>query len=330
MNQLSERAAALSAVLQAGEGWIGEGTLCRMLGHSRPELMAAVAELQGEGFPVRSVHGLGVRWKPWPEEYDLAELAALSGMKVCLFDQTGSTNDVARQLLAQGEAGPVLVVADAQTAGRGRMGRAFSSPAGTGIYMSLLLTDQRVLTHSGLITAAASVLVGSSIQKLTGVRPRIKWINDLYLEGGKLCGILTEGVAGGESGTLSGVIVGIGINFRTDLSQLPQEVAETAATLADRLPMGLTRSDLICSIARGMVQKLPVFLESRSFLPEYRRQSCVLGRRVRVLPAGGDPYEALAVAIDEDAALIVEGPQGRQRLATGEISIRFLEKEDLL
>lgn len=263
------------------------------------------------------------KWENNRDQYRYQGLTDLTGVPVYLFDTTSSTNDVAKQLLSQGQRGPLLVLADSQTAGRGRLGRQFASPSGTGIYMSILLTDQRILQHASQITAAVSVLVVEAIRQVTGVQTQIKWINDIYLEGKKLCGILTEAVAG-QSG-VHGVVIGIGINFRTQLALLPPDVASTAATLADYLPDGVMRSDLVGCITRKITEELADRLEQRTFLPDYRRWSCVLGRQVMVHPAGGEAFPALAEEIDDEAALIVRTAAGRQRLSTGEISIRFVE-----
>ena len=148
--------------------------------------------------------------KPFPNENMLRH--ALGDLDLFLYPVIDSTNDEAKRLIKSGTTPPFLVAANEQTHGRGRQGKSFYSPADTGIYMSLVLSFSDGESISK-ITVIASVAVCKAIEKLTGLKPEIKWVNDVYLNGKKICGILCESVIGGTD--LTPVIIGVGLNLST-------------------------------------------------------------------------------------------------------------------
>ena len=238
--------------------------------------------------------------------------AQFCDVTVRVFDEIDSTNTEAKRMALDGFAGEALLVAHSQTAGRGRMGRNFYSPAQTGAYFSILHTLNAPLYDAVAITSAASVAVMRAIRTLAGIQTDIKWVNDLYYNGRKVCGILTEAISIGES---THVIVGIGINL--DTTDFPEELAAIAGSLNTRIDT----ANLIAEIYR----QITLYLKdssNREWLEDYRKHSMVLGKRVSWGNAES-MQTGVAESIDEDGALIIEDESGNLiRLHTGEISIR--------
>lgn len=226
-----------------------------------------------------------------------------------------STNAAAKAWLARGNKGSALFAAAAQTAGRGRMGRSFFSPAGSGVYFTLVQTMGLKNAAGGIVgvTCAAAVAVLRAIRALCGVECEIKWVNDLLYRGKKVCGILTETVTEGDQ---TAILVGVGVNLRS--AKFPPELT-TAGSLEDE---HTPRAELIANVAERL---LACFTDPdpAAWLSEYRRHSCVLGRRV-VFWKAGEPIEATALAIEADGGLRVETGQGIEVLRTGEITLRLI------
>lgn len=249
----------------------------------------------------------------------LSEALAERGIAAVLFDSVDSTNSAARRYAADGGAVPALFAARTQSAGRGRMGRSFYSPAKTGIYATLLIdiTDDASSTAIGL-TSAAAVAVARVIERYTGLRGEIKWVNDILLDGKKVCGILAESFCAGEKRLAA---VGVGINIST--SVFPPELEGMAGSL--RLE---DAEALIPTMTAAVGCELyDVYSELRGgnghVMEEYRRRSAVLGRRV-TFSRNGVSEGGTAVGIRDDGALEVVLDNGEHRLlSSGEISLRM-------
>ena len=184
--------------------------------------------------------------------------------------------------------------------------------------MTLVLHPRAELAGALSVTTMASVAVARAIRRLTGQTPGIKWVNDLYLDGKKICGILTEAVTDVETATVQSLVIGIGVNIRT--REFPPELAGIGGALQRE---DLSRARLAAEIAN---QLLPMVrdLGDRSYLEDYRRWSLVLGREVQVL-IQGQAYPALAMAIDDRGGLVVRKPDGEElTLSSGEISLRLV------
>ena len=235
---------------------------------------------------------------------------------VFAFEEIDSTNEEAKRMARNGFDGTALIVADRQSAGRGRMGRSFYSPAQTGAYFSILYTPTTPPDGIVSITSAAAVAVMRAIRDLTGLQTAVKWVNDLYLDGKKVCGILAESMI--CDGRVQ-VVLGIGINLST--ADFPRELVGIAGTLGTT---ALSREELIARIYNELEGYLTDPTD-RGWLADYRAYSCVLGRRV-TWTEHGEAHEGDAVAIDDDGALLVAREDGQpHRLATGEISVRILK-----
>ena len=233
--------------------------------------------------------------------------------RLCLFEEIDSTNAEARRCLINGEEGCVLYLANRQTAGRGRLGRSFHSPE-TGVYLSLLFPLTAALPSAVSVTCAASVAVMRAIRRVTGIQTEIKWVNDLYRGGKKVCGILTEAATIGDRTNL---IVGIGINLRS--SEFPPELCKIAGSLnADTA----SKDALVIAILQELIPWLQ-HPEDHSWLEDYRRFSCVLGKHVTWME-NGIASHGVAVGIDGHGALTLQTDSGEHHtLRTGEISLRL-------
>lgn len=286
---------------------------------------------------------------------ELAAAGAAAGVslpdagKLLVFDEIDSTNaELLRRLASAGNlheadgslsaAGKdmhlLLAAASTQTAGRGRVGRKFYSPAGNGIYFSFVHVPRGAVTDPAAYTAGAAVAVCRAVEALFGVTAQIKWVNDVYVRGKKICGILTEGFSAPGSGRIEAAVVGIGINIHAGPS-LPPELAQKAGgILADGDASSVTRSRLL---ARCLAELFLLLGEGAGSsgadsaaaavpaIDEYRRRSLLTGRNVIVSAIADDrasQYEAHVLSVTDDAGLLVQLADGSQRvLRSGEVTL---------
>ena len=302
-----------------GEDVSGQA-LAERFGVSRSAVWKAVNALRAAGFEISSTPNRGYRLRPEDDHLSAAGVRAAlgeacAGLRVRVYETLDSTNQEAKRLLAAGEPCPMLLLAEEQTAGRGRRGRGFYSPAGEGLYMTLALQPRAALSQATLLTAAAAVAVAQAVEALTALACQIKWVNDVYLDGKKLCGILTEASGSFEADALSSVCAGIGVNVRT--RDFPEELAGRACSL---WPRAVSRNHLAAEIAVRLLN-FAADLGAREFLEEYRRRSLVLGKAVTFTRDGGE-RRALAMGIGENGELIVRYDDGREEaLNAGEVRL---------
>ena len=232
-----------------------------------------------------------------------------------------STNTHAKELARQGAAAGTVIIAQAQSAGRGRLGRSFHSPADTGLYFSLILRPDCKPEQLMHLTCAAAVAACDAVERACGLRPGIKWINDLTLEGKKLGGILTELSFGGD-GRVSSAVIGIGINVKKE--SFPRELQPIACSLADFAPQP-ELSALAAELMLSLEEMSRSLLSDRAGLMDRYRKDCITtGRQVRII--GADSIRAgLAEAIQDDGSLQVLFDDGqRKTVNSGEVSVRGL------
>lgn len=245
-----------------------------------------------------------------------------TGKKTFFYESLSSTNERAKQLAAEGTAvHGALVLAQEQSAGKGRQGRSWESPAGTNIYMTLVLKPRMAPEHICGVTLVAALAVRQAIQKRYCIDCRIKWPNDLVVHGRKLCGILTE-MSTGKDGT-GYVVVGIGINANTAGFSGPLQ--RTASSLLLELGEPVDRMELaagVCSCFEPLYEQFEQ-AESLSFMKEEYNEALVNRKeRVRVLEPGNE-WEGEAIGINEDGELLVRKEDGRIRaVISGEVSVR--------
>lgn len=217
-----------------------------------------------------------------------------------------------------------IFVAESQTAGRGRLGRTFVSPAKTGIYISLIYAPEGGINNPAQVTAFSAVAVCRAIKKLFPVEPKIKWINDIFVNGKKICGILTEGSTNFETGLIESAIIGIGINIYDNPQVFTEEVAIVAGGITNNQSQNsITRAELSAQVAAEVFSVLEENTET--IMAEYKQLSFLLGKTVSVHPIIGDTlsvYEAKVIDIDNNAGLIVSLADGTNKtLNSGEVSL---------
>lgn len=243
--------------------------------------------------------------------------------RVAVFPSLASTNATAKQMAAQGAQNGSVVIAERQSEGRGRLGRSFFSPDGTGVYMSLIVRGTLQVIDATRLTTAAAVATARAIEAVAGRAMGIKWVNDIYLDGKKVCGILTEGGICSGKGMLDYAVIGIGINVAPPKGGFPDEIADIAtAVFADANTANGMREALIAEILNHLMPSLEN-LTSPDILAEYRRRSTVVGQRVYVHRVDEPARAALAMEIDNDFRLLVRYEDGTtEALDSGEVSIR--------
>ena len=238
------------------------------------------------------------------------------------FDTLDSTNTYAKQLAQQGAPHGSVILAGSQSAGRGRMGRSFHSPAGSGIYMSVILRPQCAAQQLMHLTCAAGCAMCDAVEAVCAVRPGIKWINDLVLERRKIGGILTE-LGFSSDGSVDYAVVGIGINCNHRPEDFPDELQAIASSLrivtGKAVDTAVLTAAMICAMERLSRQLLP----QAEIMARYRRDCLTIGKQVQL--HGSLSGSALALDVDDSGALLVQRSDGTvQTVQSGEVSVRGL------
>lgn len=240
--------------------------------------------------------------------------------KLNIFDEVTSTNDVLREMAISGAPDKTVVLASSQTKGRGRLGRSFFSPNGSGIYMSLLLRPQIDIADIPLITPLTAVVVCEAIEQIFSVSPQIKWVNDLLLNGKKICGILTEGVFTSD-GKIDYIIVGIGINLNPPKDGFPSDIENIAGAVTCDYNED-KKEKLIEKILQIFNERIAKF-STKDFVSIYRKKSAVIGKDVTVI-LGESKTSAKVLDISDNCELVVRYENGKtEELSSGEISVRL-------
>ena len=239
--------------------------------------------------------------------------------KIIILDSVDSTNNYLKRLAGEGAPCGQIVFARSQTSGRGRLGRSFSSPAGTGIYMSWLIRPDGKPEDILPITCHVAVAVSDAIYKCCGIQTDIKWVNDLQINRRKVCGILTEASIVG--GRLSYVIVGIGINVNTQEEDFPPEIKDIATSLFTETGKKYDIDQLLIAIVHEL-RKLPINGSNDYYLKNYIKRNVIPGNFVRIITPLGEK-KAEALCINSDFSLKVRMEDGTEEdLASSEVSIR--------
>lgn len=315
----------LAMLRERPDQFISGEALASGLNVSRTAVWKAVEQLRREGYPISSVNRLGHRLSSGSDvltEEGIRSRLTVPGLQVRVFPTISSTNTVLKQLASEDAPAGLALVAGEQTAGRGRLGRSFYSPSGSGLYLSLLLRPELEASDAVKLTACAAVSVAEAIETLADVHLEIKWVNDLFLGGKKVCGILTEAGLDCETGRMNYVIVGIGINTRVPAGDFPEDLRQIAGAVFGDAPVPDLRNRLAALVLDRLMScsadpASPVLFE------KYRSRSMVLGRPVHILSPGQAPVPATAVGLAPDYSLQVRLEDGSLRLLhSGEISIR--------
>ena len=332
----------LEALQKNKDHYLSGEELSGRLGVSRAAVCKAVKVLRSEGYEIDAVTNRGYMMPSDDTAVSEAAVrnalpASLRSMDLFVCDVLDSTNLEARRLVL-GESGPsgnagvsvrtpAVVLCRQQTAGRGRLGRSFFSPRDDGLYLNVVIRPDFDISRSGLVTVAAAAATSEAIDEVCGCQSQIKWVNDIYLNDRKVCGILTEATTDFETGQIDSLIIGIGIN--TSERSFPPELKDIAGSVSEEGLSGHEKALLAASVIEKVVRYTK---DLTGFMDSYRSRSLVLGKNITVYTGtyrkdptqelGGRP--AFAVEIDDTGGLVVEYEDGaRQTLTSGEVSIRL-------
>ncbi|MGN0997331.1 MAG: biotin--[acetyl-CoA-carboxylase] ligase [Candidatus Ventricola sp.] len=306
--------------LMAGETVSGEA-MARELGVTRAAVFKQIEQLRALGFEVESVARQGYRLTACPDSL-LAPVVRhglctrWAGREIVYLPTVDSTNRYARALAQQGAAHGTLVLADEQTAGRGRRGRGWISPAGEGVFMTLILRPQAHPSQVARLSLLTALAVAEGIAAETGLDARIKWPNDIVVGGRKVCGMLLEMNADEQS--VHDVVAGIGINVHQ--TAFAPEIAHTASSLDLLSGKRLSRAALVRAFLTAFERVSD--MDEGSMMRAYRERSATLGQRVQVVALGGT-YAGTAEAVTDSGALVVLGDDGvRREVLAADVSVR--------
>lgn len=318
----------LEALQNSGTDYVSGEQLSEMLGVSRTMIWKIINQLKADGYEIESSSRKGYRLAGTVDQLSQAGLSLLVKQagwvnRVIYQDSIDSTNLEAKRLALQSEEDRVLIVANEQVAGRGRLGRSWHSDKGTGLWMSLLLRPDIEPEKSFRMTLIAAVSVAQAIEQVSGLRAGIKWPNDIVVGSRKVCGILTEMSA--EWQKINYLVLGIGINVNQ--SEFPEEIAAIASSLMRESGEKVNRLELLkACMAAFSHYELALYDDQRlaELLEVYRSRSVTLGKTVRVI--GKEERIGEALSIDDNGALFVAFENGEQAYVNyGEVSVRGID-----
>ena len=313
--------------LRETDGYVSGQDLCNKFGVSRTAVWKAIKQLKEAGYEIEAVPNKGYHIVSAPDLMNKVELESIrnttwAGQEIYYYDVTDSTNIRAKELAEEGHPSGTLVVADRQEAGRGRRGRSWDSPSGTGIFMTLLLKPEMNPNHASMLTLVAAMAVARAISKCAGTEALIKWPNDIVIGGKKICGILTEMSA--QFDFINHIVIGIGINVHNE--HFPEEIAETAGSIFLQTGKRIRRAELIEQILEQFEHYYAIFMETEDLSGLVREYNSILvnmNKSVRVLDPK-EPFEGKARGITKKGELIVDTWESRKMVSSGEVSVRGL------
>lgn len=299
--------------LASGDFVSGEN-IATSLGVSRNAVWKNIQALRNDGFIIDSVTSKGYRISPDNNKLS-PELISHYG-RIIVVDETDSTNNYAKNLASDGAESGTVVIAESQNSGRGRLGRTFVSPYGKGLYMSVIIRPDFSVEFAPLITSAASVAVAESVELLSGHSTQIKWVNDIYMNNRKICGILTEASLGLEFNTLDYAVIGIGINvLSNDFGEL-----DNCVTSVQQETGKIISRNKLCELILKNIELRLSGIEKKSHLNEYRRREMLTGNIISA-NIGSEYITGKALGIDDNANLIVQTDKGIRTLVSGEANL---------
>lgn len=253
---------------------------------------------------------------------DILSYIKADNINLMLFDSVASTNDLLREMAKEGKPEGCVVVANEQTAGKGRRGRTFFSPSDSGIYMSILLRPQVEVSNSLFVTTAAAVAVSRAIENVCNVKTAIKWVNDIYIDDRKVSGILTESATAPNSSMTQYIVLGIGVNLYHPKSGFPREISSVAtAVINENRQDDNQRAKLVAEIINEFFGIYP--LSDDEIFKEYKSRLFLIGKTVKVF-SGSEEYDAEVIDIDREYRLCVKKQDGTIiKLDSGEVSTKL-------
>ena len=312
-------------ILRREQDYVSGERISKLLGVSRMAVSLAIKTLRSEGYVIESSTKKGYVLSDGPDRLTTGELLGYlpeERMKqvICL-DTVDSTNKRLKEMAMDGAPEGTAVIADHQTAGRGRLGRSFSSPSHEGIYLSYLMKPKSAPADVASLTAWAAVATARAMEKVYDFRPGIKWVNDLVWQGKKVCGILTEMSVESETGAVQYVVVGIGVNVRQEA--FAGELEQKAVSLKMATGKGIPRAKLAAELVRrldAMAADWP--RQGEKYLAAYRERSVMEGKDITLVWRDCEK-KGTAVAINPDFSLRVRFSDGQEEdISSGEVSVR--------
>lgn len=310
-----------------GKSLSGE-EIAKMLGISRNSVWKAVNSLRKEGYNISSANNRGYALQ---HDNNILSVAGMlpfiknqeAASKIHIYKSVESTNKMAKEMAVNGSEHGTIIIADTQTSGKGRYSRNFYSPSGGGLYMSFIFrTEVLCFSKPSLITTSVAIAVCRAIQAVSGKQAKIKWINDIFLDDKKVCGILTEAVADLESGNIEWIVVGIGINVSNRTEDFPEELRQIAGSIYPHGMEGVIRNQLAAEVINRCLE-LKTWQDDEAMYKEYRERSTLLGRRITVT-VPNETYEANAIDVDINGHLIIRKDSGEViGLSSGKVSIKY-------
>lgn len=313
-------------ILRQTDGFVSGQELCSRFGVSRTAVWKAINQLKEDGYEIEAVRNRGYFLRGGADVLTKEELESRirtkwAGSNVICLEETDSTNIQAKKQAEAGAPHGTLIVAEKQNGGKGRRGRGWESPAGVGIWMSLLLRPQIRTVSASMLTLLMAMAAARGIREATGLATGIKWPNDLTLNKKKICGILTE--MSTELDEIQYVVIGIGINVSQ--TAFPPEISETATSLLFESGMRFGRSRIIAATMEAMEEYYGIFTQTEDMsglMDEYNRLLVNRENEVCVLAPAGE-FRGTASGIDKSGALIVRLPNGTETaVISGEVSVR--------
>ena len=313
-------------LLRSADGYISGQELCNRFGVSRTAVWKAINQLKEAGYEIEAQQNKGYRLMAAPDLMTEAEIKSLMhtewvAKEVLYFDTIDSTNTKAQELAEKGYPSGTLVVADKQESGKGRRGRSWVSPSGTGIFMTLMIKPDINPNNASMLTLVAALAVAKAITSVTGEEALIKWPNDIVVNGKKVCGILTEMNA--QFDYINHIVVGIGINVHNE--SFPEEISQMASSLMiEAGGKRFHRAQIIAETMSYFEQYYDIFLKTQdlsALVREYDELLVNRNKSVRVLDPK-EPFDGKAMGITPKGELIVETWESRKLVSSGEVSVR--------
>lgn len=313
-------------LLRSADGYISGQELCNRFGVSRTAVWKAINQLKEAGYEIEAQQNKGYRLMAAPDLMTEAEIKSLMhtewvAKEVLYFDTIDSTNTKAQELAEKGYPSGTLVVADKQESGKGRRGRSWVSPSGTGIFMTLMIKPDINPNNASMLTLVAALAVAKAITSVTGEEAMIKWPNDIVVNGKKVCGILTEMNA--QFDYINNIVVGVGINVHNE--SFPEEISQMASSLMiEAGGKRFHRAQIIAETMLYFEQYYDTFLKTQdlsALVREYDELLVNRNKSVRVLDPK-EPFDGKAMGITPKGELIVNTWESRKLVSSGEVSVR--------
>lgn len=315
-------------MLRSSNDYISGQTICNQLGVSRTAIWKYMNQLKEDGYEINAVQNKGYHITEYPDVMTETELGSLFdneffGSNIYYYDEIDSTNSEAKKKAENGAPHGTLVITERQTGGRGRRGKKWISPKGSGIWMSFILRPEIQPFHASMLTLVAAMAVVSALEKTEGVECSIKWPNDIVLNGRKICGILTEMSA--EPDAVNYVVIGIGINANT--TEFDEEIQSIASSVFLETGRKIKRSQVVADFAKEFERYYEIFMQTQDMsglLTEYNSRLINAGKEVKIIDMKNE-FTGSAIGIDENGELLVKRENGYvEKIIAGEVSVRGL------